>query len=108
MKRKRPTHPQLRKSKRWLRLLNNKYAVTAIVLGVWMLFFDSNSVLENLSMHRQINQLHRDARYYEARLVERQQRLLELQTNDENLEKFAREQYLMKRAKEDIFIVLDK
>ena len=32
-------------------------------------------------------------------------RLNELRTNNENLEKFAREQYLMKKPNEDIFII---
>ncbi|MDP4187093.1 MAG: septum formation initiator family protein, partial [Bacteroidota bacterium] len=32
----------------------------------------------------------------------------ELQTNNENLEKFAREQYLMKKDSEDVFILVKK
>jgi len=34
--------------------------------------------------------------------------LEELQTNDENLVKFAREQYYMRAADEDVFIVQEK
>lgn len=32
----------------------------------------------------------------------------ELLSNRDNLEKFAREQYLMKNSNEDIFIIIDK
>ena len=31
-----------------------------------------------------------------------------LKTNNENLEKFAREQYLMKKDNEDIFIIVEE
>jgi cell division protein FtsB len=32
----------------------------------------------------------------------------ELQTNDNNLEKFAREQYFMKASDEDVFVIVEK
>jgi len=36
------------------------------------------------------------------------QRLKELRTSSKNLEKFAREQFLMKRKNEDIFLIIEK
>ena len=35
-------------------------------------------------------------------------RIHELKTNRDNLEKFAREQYLMKKKNEDIFIIIEE
>ena len=35
-------------------------------------------------------------------------RLEQLKTNNKNLEKFAREQYYMKKADEDIFVVVEE
>lgn len=35
-------------------------------------------------------------------------RLDQLKTNNKNLEKFAREQYLMKKDDEDIFIIVEE
>ena len=36
------------------------------------------------------------------------QRLTELKTNKENLEKFAREQYFMKKKDEVIYVIIEK
>jgi cell division protein FtsB len=46
--------------------------------------------------------------YYLERIAEDSKKLNELMTNDENLEKFAREQYLMKKPDEDIFLIVEK
>lgn len=57
---------------------------------------------------RNLKQLERDRVYYLEQIKTDSARLQELRTNDKNLEKFAREQYLMKKDSEDIFIVIDK
>ncbi len=57
---------------------------------------------------RNLKQLERDRVYYLEQIKTDSARLQELRTNDKNLEKFAREQYLMKKDNEDIFIVIDK
>ena len=41
------------------------------------------------------------------KIEEDRKRIQELKTNNDNLEKFAREQYLMKKDNEDIFIIVD-
>lgn len=46
--------------------------------------------------------------YYIEKIATDSRKLKELRTDRENLEKFAREQYYMKRDNEDIFIVVDE
>jgi cell division protein FtsB len=46
--------------------------------------------------------------YYQQKIEEDRRRIDELKTNTENLEKFAREQYLMKKDNEDIFVIVDE
>ena len=57
---------------------------------------------------RHPRELNREKVYYRERIITDSLKLNELKTNNENLEKFAREQYLMKKDNEDIFIVIDK
>jgi cell division protein FtsB len=45
--------------------------------------------------------------YYIEKIKTDSRKLKELRTDRENLEKFAREQYYMKRDNEDIFIVVE-
>jgi len=44
--------------------------------------------------------------YFINKIEEDKRKLKELKTDDENLEKFAREQYRMKKADEDLYIIL--
>ncbi|MGF1584932.1 MAG: septum formation initiator family protein [Bacteroidales bacterium] len=85
--------------------LKNKYIVALLVFFVWILFFDQNNLVDRYISHRNIRQLERDKQYFRQRIMEDSIRMDELRTDNENLEKFAREQYLMKRENEEIFII---
>lgn len=93
------------RSKRFLNLLKNKYVLAVVILTVWMLFFDQNNLIDRVVNMRKYQQLKKDKEYYQTKIEEDRKKLLELRTNRENLEKFAREQYLMKKDNEDIFVI---
>jgi cell division protein FtsB len=75
---------------------------------VWILLFDSNNLLDRVKDLRHLNQLEKDKEYYLEKIEIDAQKLKELRTDNENLEKFAREQYLMKKDNEDIFVIIEK
>lgn len=58
-----------------------------------------------LDRKRQLNNLLKSKAFYEAAIANTQQTLNSLQSSPASVEKFAREQFLMKRDNEDIFIV---
>ncbi len=91
-----------------LHYLKNKYILTLIIFLVWILLFDSNNLVDRFSQMKTLKQLKEDKAYYQDRIEEDSKKLNELQTDNENLEKFAREQYLMKKEDEEIFVVLDE
>jgi hypothetical protein len=72
-----------------------------------IIFFDENNLVERVSNLNQIHQLERDKLYYIYKIKQDSSKLNELRTDSRNLEKFAREQYLMKKKNEDIFIIVD-
>ncbi|MDR0814395.1 MAG: septum formation inhibitor [Bacteroidales bacterium] len=86
-------------------LFRNKFILSFVLFFVWLTFIDTNSLIERTKNIRQVHQLEKDKLYYEKKIEEDHAKLQELESNRENLEKFAREQYLMKRADEDIFII---
>jgi len=88
----------------WLR---NKYVLTIAVFSIWMLFFDQNNVVDRIRMTSEIRQLEVDREFYQEQLLKDSARLSELTTNKENLEKYAREQFLMKKSNEDVFVVIE-
>jgi cell division protein DivIC len=91
--------------KKLLHLLKNKFILTFIVFFVWILFFDQDNLVDRYVSQRHIRQLEYDKQYFRERIRQDSTRMNELRTDNDNLEKFAREQYLMKRENEDIYII---
>jgi cell division protein DivIC len=85
-----------------------KYAIAVIVIVVWILFLDQNSVLDQIDDYRQLNKLEDAKNFYRQKIKVDSAQLNQLKTNKNNLEKYAREQYLMKRPNEDVFIIVDE
>lgn len=88
--------------------LRNKYVLTALVFLLWLLLFDQNNLAERRKSTLEYNQLIKEKDYYQKKIEEDKKRIDELKTNSDNLEKFAREQYLMKKDNEDIFVIVDE
>jgi cell division protein DivIC len=89
-----------------LPLLKNKYALAIIIFLGWVFFFDQNNQVEQMKNLSILHQFEKDKLYYTNKIKEDSTRLTQLRTNTENLEKFAREQYLMKKQNEDVFIII--
>ncbi len=81
----------------------SRIAFTGIL--IFILFIDNYSLIHNLRYIYQIQALEREISYYQNLIDESKDKLIELNSNHDNLEKFAREQFLMKKANEDIFII---
>jgi cell division protein FtsB len=86
--------------------LRNKYILTLTIFVIWILLLDTNSLIERYSQMSELRKLKAEKEYYLKKIEEDRRKLNELKTDDDNLEKFAREQYKMKRKDEDLFIVL--
>jgi cell division protein DivIC len=87
-------------------LFRNKYLLTMIIFVVWILLFDSNNLIARYKEMRELHKLRIDREYYIKRIESDRQKLHELKTDNKNLEKFAREQYRMKKPDEDLYIIL--
>ena len=91
---------------RLLDLFKNKYFLVSTVFLVWLIFFDRNDLLSQYEYRQQLNKLKEEHAFYTKETAKVQQELNELTSNKEKLEKFAREKYLMKKANEDIFVIV--
>jgi hypothetical protein len=67
---------------------------------------DSNNLIDRYRQISELQKLNIDKEYYINKIEEDRRKLNELKTDNHNLEKFAREQYKMKRKDEDLYIVL--
>ena len=87
-------------------VLRNKYLLTGIIFFIWLLLFDANNLIARYKDMRYLYKLRNDKEYYTNRIESDRQKLHELKTDNHNLEKFAREQYRMKKPDEDLYIIL--
>lgn len=75
-----------------------------ILFLVWMLFFDANSYLIHRELDNEINALEDNAEFYQHEIDEDKTFIKKMEDSDE-MEKFAREKYYLKRENEDIYII---
>lgn len=90
---------------RIFRHLKNKYVAGIVFFVIWLSFFDQNNMIDRYKTRRQLERLKADKAYYLKKIAADSARLKELKSDADHLEKFAREQYLMKKDNEDIFII---
>lgn len=93
--------------KKILRIFINKYFITILVFAAWMIFFDSNNILTRQRMQQKLNELNQEKDFFLQEIRNDSTLLKQLMTDSARLERFAREKYLMKKDKEDLFLVLD-
>ena len=88
--------------------LRNKYLMAVLVFLVWLLIFDNNSLIDRVRYLKILHEMEEEKEYYLERIEEDSRRLNELKTDRDNLEKFAREQYFMKKENEDVFVIVEE
>lgn len=94
--------------KKFLNLFRNKYLTVTVVVLVWICFFDRNDLISEVKLVGKINHMKAERTYYKQQTDRATEQLKELQTNPANLEKFARERYLMKKDNEDVYVFVDQ
>ena len=88
--------------------LKNKYILTIIGFGVWMLFFDDRDLFTTyFKQRKELDALVQSKHYYEKQIAATRTELDQLKINAATVEKYAREKFLMKRDNEDLFLVKD-
>lgn len=86
----------------------NFYFISGAFFLIWLLFFDSNDLINQFRISAQLNGLENQKRYYQEKIIEVEKERQKLLNNTEMLEKYAREKYLMKKPNEDIYVVVEE
>jgi cell division protein FtsB len=89
-----------------IRLFKNKYFITTLIFLIWISVFDKNNLVSQFELTQTLKELKQQKTYYLAEIQKDRKTANELKTNVNNLEKFAREKYLMKKEEEDLFIII--
>ena len=86
----------------------NFYFISTVIFLAWMLLLDSNNLIARFHLSSKLNSLENEKDYYEEKIKEVEKDHQELFGDSESVEKFAREKYLMKKEKEDIYVIVEK
>lgn len=92
----------------YMRQFRTLYIATFAVAAIWFLFFDRYNLMSQIRVHNRIKTLEKDLNYYKQEQANKEARGELLNTNMEELERFAREKYWMKKADEDLFVVVEE
>lgn len=88
--------------------LRNKFIIAGAAFVVWLAFLDRNNLLSQFQLQSEVNKLESQKEFFRAEIDKTREEQRELLSSPEKLEKFAREQYLMKKDNEDLFIIKDE
>ena len=93
--------------KKLISIFINKYFLITAAFVVWLLFFDSNNILNRMKHHHKLKDLEQEKKFYMDEIRNDSILTHKLLNDSLELERYAREKYLMKKEKEDVFLVLD-
>ena len=90
---------------KWAR---NPYLLMGTSFLAWMLFFDAEDLVTQYKLWRKLRHLQAEKGYYTTQIEKVRQDREGLASNEELLEKFAREKYFMKRQTEDLYVIVEE
>ena len=91
-----------------LALVVNKYFLSLVGFSVWIIFFDQHNLVDRYKSKQRLNELKNDTVFYQEKIRKDRESMRLLKTNPQNLERYAREKYLMKAPDEEVFVILKK
>lgn len=86
-------------------LLRNRFVLIVTGFTIWMLFVDEDTFVDYYRNQQRINNLRTEQAELKQSIEHTNRKMKELQSSRENLEKFAREEYFMKKPNEVLFII---
>ena len=92
------------RKKKWFKVFTNMYVLVLTVFVIWMIFFDTNSLLIHLELRKEIKKLEKQQEFLKTEIAE-DKKVLKKLSDPEELEKFAREQYYLKKKNEEIYLI---
>ena len=90
------------------KLLGNKYFIATVMFLAWIIFLDENNLAAHHRNKLRLKALKEQKAFYHEKIKADNLKMEELRSGSINLEKYAREQFLMTKSDEDLFLVVEK
>jgi len=82
--------------------------MTLLIFIIWLMFFDSNSYINQRRLNYALAKVKSEREFYISEIEKDKETAEDLKSNTDLLERFAREQFFMKRDNEDLFIIVEE
>ena len=92
---------------KYLSRINAYWLVTIVFFALTFVMGDS-SLYKRYTDDEKIRSLEKDIKHYQKEIEINSKKLNDLHTDKEGLERFAREEYFMKKPNEDVYIIKNK
>ena len=88
-----------------LKKLNNRYVYVMVIFLLIILLIDPYNVFEQNKLHKTQEDQRRQIEFYKDEIAKEKQLLNDLQNDTATMERVARENYMMKRDNEVIYLI---
>ncbi len=88
----------------FLKWITNRFILATLFFILWLLFFDTYAYFDHRTIDKEIKKLEDNRDYYQGEINSDDKNIQKLYRKEE-VEKYAREKYYMKRENEDIYII---
>ena len=92
---------------KYLSRINAYWLVTIVFFALTFVMGDS-SLYKRYTYDEKIRSLEKEIKHYQKEIEINSKKLNDLHTHKEGLERFAREEYFMKKPNEDVYIIKNK
>ena len=92
---------------KYLSRINAYWLVTIVFFALTFVMGDS-SLYKRYTYDEKIRSLDKEIKHYQKEIEINSKKLNDLHTDKEGLERFAREEYFMKKPNEDVYIIKNK
>ena len=92
---------------KYLSSINAYWLVTIVFFALTFVMGDS-SLYKRYTYDEKIRSLEKEIKHYQKEIEINSKKLNDLHTDKEGLERFAREEYFMKKPNEDVYIIKNK
>ena len=87
-----------------LKFLQNKYFLATVFFLCWIFFFAQNDVITQYNENKELKEMKAKMSYLQSEIVEMKKERDSLSNSYTAIEKYARENYLMHKPGEEIFV----
>jgi cell division protein FtsB len=88
--------------------LRNRYAAVLAIFVLYISFFDAHDLISQIEIKLELKEIYQEISFLNEDSEAAKRQIHELTSDKAKLEKFAREQYRMKRENEEIFVLLQE